>query len=705
MTGRSWLVPLAAGGFGFFTFAISLGLVLVAPTNFGWLIHSGDTVIHFFGWHIFREAPWTNPIGASPLILSPVGSSVGLMDAIPVLAFAFKPFSDLLPTYFQYIGLWLLGCFVLQGVFGALLMQVATPRPALQLLGACLLVMSPPMVVRYGHAALTAHWLLLAALWLYFRFAHAPLGPWLLVAAFAAATHPYLCFMVVAIAAAAYARAVLERPVAWWRKALQFAAVLGCVAMVFWQCGYFVVGGEDRQGAGFGHFSMNVLSLVLPVRVYGVEPARSWTPTEGQYEGIAYLGVGLLALALVVVLLPAGRRALAALWRAHWSWTHLVFAIALCVLTLLALSPTIAFGSRNVLEYDPGWWGPLAIFRASGRMIWPVFYTLVFLILLVTTRLPFRVAVVLLAAAVGLQGAELSEAYRGLRMVRERGFTNELVSPFWQVVPRHYRRMVLYPTHICTQQNALDPRPFALVAGRDGLAINVGLAARVDMPRLEEYCGALEQEFRQGVLHDDAIYVLHRSLVNGWRARAANPALCTIVDQYGVCVARETMARWQEEYDIMFAVFPPLEELLEFHGYLEAEYRDRLQRPALAMSAPLEERLTLLTRYIWYRRGGCAHDEAAGKALHPVPGEARICGDPEYERRMPSVADTFAFRMMMVPVLQQREGEGTWNSRVDPEGEAVWLLRYISERMAGRDAYGARVEVINAIQGIAAASR
>ena len=70
---------------------------------------------------------------------------------------------------FQFIGLWLVLSFALQGVFGALLMQLATPRPTLQLLGATLLILSPPLIFRILHAALTAHWLLLAALWLCLR--------------------------------------------------------------------------------------------------------------------------------------------------------------------------------------------------------------------------------------------------------------------------------------------------------------------------------------------------------------------------------------------------------------------------------------------------------------------------------------------------------------------------------------------------------
>jgi hypothetical protein len=96
----------------------------------------------------------------------PMGGSVGLTDSIPRWPRWSSLFSAWLPPLFQFIGMWLVLSAALQGAFGALLMQLATPRPVLQWLGAMLFVLSPPLIIRFGHLALTAHWLLLAALWL-----------------------------------------------------------------------------------------------------------------------------------------------------------------------------------------------------------------------------------------------------------------------------------------------------------------------------------------------------------------------------------------------------------------------------------------------------------------------------------------------------------------------------------------------------------
>ena len=57
-------------------------------------------------------------------------------------------------------------CYVLQGVFGALLVRQVTADLTLQVLGAALFVQTPALLHRFGHTALCAHWTLLAAIWI-----------------------------------------------------------------------------------------------------------------------------------------------------------------------------------------------------------------------------------------------------------------------------------------------------------------------------------------------------------------------------------------------------------------------------------------------------------------------------------------------------------------------------------------------------------
>ncbi|RKZ54101.1 MAG: hypothetical protein DRR16_00905 [Candidatus Parabeggiatoa sp. nov. 3] len=154
---------------GMVFFIIVLNLKMVDPTQINWLMRR-DWQWHFMGWHFFRHEPWHFPVvGKISGIIFPVGTSIGLTDSIPLFALLFKPFTALLPRDFQYIGLWFLTCFTLQGVFAALLIRLRSQNLLIIAIGSLFFVLSPILLIRLNHAALCAHWLLLAGLWLYFR--------------------------------------------------------------------------------------------------------------------------------------------------------------------------------------------------------------------------------------------------------------------------------------------------------------------------------------------------------------------------------------------------------------------------------------------------------------------------------------------------------------------------------------------------------
>ena len=77
--------------------------------------------------------------------------------------------------------------------------------------------------------------------------------------------------------------------VAWFTVAL--AAIVGVTVAVFWLSGYFLVGSATDLGlAGFGYFSMNLLSPVNGQGYSGLLPDIP-SATPGQYEGLVYFGL------------------------------------------------------------------------------------------------------------------------------------------------------------------------------------------------------------------------------------------------------------------------------------------------------------------------------------------------------------------------------------------------------------------------------
>jgi hypothetical protein len=135
------------------------------PQNIAWL-KDGDPATHYLGW---ASSPLALNLSAraESVLWNGVGQCDHFFRFNPLLALLFKPFSAWLPETFQYFGMWLLLCFVLQAWFAWKLLGLITDNPVLRLLGTGLLVFSPPMFLRTGgHLSLAGHFLILAALYL-----------------------------------------------------------------------------------------------------------------------------------------------------------------------------------------------------------------------------------------------------------------------------------------------------------------------------------------------------------------------------------------------------------------------------------------------------------------------------------------------------------------------------------------------------------
>lgn len=544
------LVPAVAGVCGAFLMTAALGPALVYPLNVEWLLR-GDFSVHFFGWHLYRNGPWMLPLGATPHLMWPMGGSVGLTDSIPLAAVVFKLFSAWLPPLFQFIGMWLVLSAALQGAFGALLMQLATPRPVLQWLGAMLFVLSPPLIIRFGHPALTAHWLLLAALWLALKADAGRVSwrraiAWAALAAVTAAVQPYLLPMVLTIAGAASLRQLIASP----RQVLSIAChgVFALVAtwIALWQSGSLMVpGGDGLTIGGFGAYSANLLTFIMPTESQTLlAPGLFRYASPTQYEGYSYLGAGTLLLGMIVAIARLTAPRPSAWWAA--TRPHLPLVAGLLFLAAMAVGPVVTAGPYTLVTYDSAWWGPLATFRSNGRMIWPLHYAIVTALVFAAARFAPRAALVVLSLAVAVQAADVAGMSRDLHSAGNYGFRDPLGSRFWTVVPPHYKRLVLVPTNLCDRDGAVDYRPFALVAGRYGLALNAGGASRHDVRRTTQYCQDLQQEIRDGMSAPGTLYVVRADLLPALLAAdAARRPTCASVDGFAVCFAPGSERPWQ----------------------------------------------------------------------------------------------------------------------------------------------------------------
>ena len=546
-----WLTPILGGLLGAVLFLVTLGPAIVRPTNLGWLMRH-DTQTYLLAWHHFRREPWQWPPGKVVGVGHPVGTSVGNSDAIPLVALPLKPFHALLPDPAQYLGAWLLVCFVLQGVFGALLVRQITASPVLQVLGAALFVQTPALLQRSGHVALCAHWMLLAAIWLCVAHPRRSrawrVAAWTALGAAVGATQPYLAVMVLALALADLA----SDAIAGWRAGRSWhqsvvGATLVVAAMVgaMWLTGIFLVGSANFQQMGFGEYSMNLLSPVISLGYSSLLPAID-NAFVGQNEGVVYFGVGWLASSgLALVLALTGKGAAPPL-----RFTWLVVAGFL----LYAIGPVITVGPSILADLRDQTPALLSVFRSSGRFAWLAMYVaFVAVLTTVVKALPPRTTVGVLAVTVALQAWDLNQMYLGMQRQSHNPawieWDDPLKSEVWNIALPYYRHVVTVPPDMCAsvETDIGGPHlPFSLRAGSFGATMNSGFAGRYDLERVIAYCRALQADMQAGRFADDSLYVLSPAIRAVAGRTTRTPLACGTVDGFQLCVTEASAASWRD---------------------------------------------------------------------------------------------------------------------------------------------------------------
>lgn len=332
----------------------------------------GDAAQHAIAQRYFLHAPWAWPPLQIPDLDVPRGTMLAFVDGIPLQAMALKLAAGQLPDGFHGIGLWYAITHALQPMAAIWALRGAGERRLWPALGVGLAAAAmPAWLARYGHAALTGHFLILLALGLYLRLVRRQgLPGWLaaiVIAVAALLVHPYLAAMVLAILGAVPLSLVLRGGRGWVGAACGLAAAAGAVLGVMAAFGYLGAGGDG----GYGQFAMNLLSPFWPYRsllLPGLASAEIDATGKGGWEGYNWLGAGLLV-AVVACLMLAPRDTVGALRR------HAGLVIVLAGLSALAVSHRVGLGTTVVLEIGPVP-GLLEQFRASGRFFWPVAYGL-----------------------------------------------------------------------------------------------------------------------------------------------------------------------------------------------------------------------------------------------------------------------------------------------------------------------------------------
>lgn len=420
-------------GLGIVFFLLVYGASTLNVTYDAW-IYEGymevDIMQRYAGWLYYRAAPWSWPLTLASNISVPYGVNIVFTDSIPLVAILCKVLSPWLPSTFQYFGWYNLVSCALQGGFAVLLLRRFQLSRLVAGVGSVLFISMPVFVERlFRHDALGSHWLILAAMLLYFKARQEkafPLAGFAVLCAMAPGTTMYFVPMVYVFLAAALLERLRGVKAIWycgWRALVCGACTLG----MCWFLGMFSQGGGGAA-EGFGLFSLNLNAPLNPVSInkYAPDGTLHWSrllpvlPQQTyQYDGFNYLGAGILLGCAAMLgyglvqacrwLVKGEKQRFGRVWR--FVKSHLWLLLGCAALTMVAISNVVTWGGQTLFSYplpDLALY-LLSIFRASGRMFWPCAYLLALAVVVFCARvLRGRWRVVAVCALVVIQLWDIS---------------------------------------------------------------------------------------------------------------------------------------------------------------------------------------------------------------------------------------------------------------------------------------------------------
>ena len=428
---------------GALVFLILYGVRVLDPTCVDWILNnpSPDPAQHYLGWVFYRRSGWHLPyLGANYSAIYPYRTSILNTDSIPLLAVLGKLLGGALPARFQYLGLWGLFCYAMQGGLAqALIARIGGVRPGdtaknwASVLGAGVLVLFPALNIRmFAHTALAANWLVLLALWLWLCAERSENRPttaklclwWGILGLLCAGIHLYYLPMVGMVLVAACVQRALE-------KRGPAAVVLPVVGF----CGaalaeLFVLG---AFAANFAGYSNGYLS--------GADLANLFVPGLGaSWEQEIYAGLGTtIAVVLALAGLLVQHKQAGAFFRRHKN--VVIAALVLLVLdAIAAMGNTVTFAGQTLFTVPipqalMDFW---AMLSSCARLAWLAGMLLAVAACGLVLRFwqQGAAAAVLLALCAAAQGfgqrAELAKRFAAYHDAAYYENTTQLTDPAWE---------------------------------------------------------------------------------------------------------------------------------------------------------------------------------------------------------------------------------------------------------------------------------
>ena len=509
---------------------------ILNPLKVEWLLQERDILQHFLGWHYYRLEPWQWPLGALTTYGTQVRTSIVFTDSLPLFAIPLKLVQAWLPTPFQYQGLASVMHLVLNAT-AACLIFTRMKVPAIAAIALSLVVGTMPAVVfrgpgGAGHESLMAHWTFLFAIYLVL-FRHHPdwkaRSQWTVLLTLAVLVHFYLFILAgllwslwwLSITARRYAQQGLHNRQWWWGWGVYSVFLPLGILWLMWSVGYLHSGGDSPGADGFGLYSaelaayFNTYPFLPGIETTSALSLPAWVPSMGgQYEGMSYVGVGIMLLWLMALLLYIIRPVQVP---AVYRWPVRSLAVLSVGLFVFSLSNHVVVGPSHAFHLPIPWPEPVkAILRASGRMLWVLMYVSIFAAgaLLAHALRPRNVVLVSLCVlAIQLVDLQHWHGYFHARSQQAADYRMEedtrLIgweTPSLQAVLG--QRQSLHITHV---EDIVGVLPLAWLVGQHAMSVNVAYVARINQAIIDRAVAPAQQALAAGQPDPRVVYAITRS--------------------------------------------------------------------------------------------------------------------------------------------------------------------------------------------------
>ena len=508
-------------------FHCTYGLKIVNPVNIKWLLDARhDWGQHYLGWAFYRGEPWGFPLGKIDALCYPSGTNVGFWDGIPLFALLFKPFSALFPQDFQYIGLWLLLCYLTTAHYSIKLFNLYNVKPVYTVLGVLLIVSNPVLIFRGIHPALCAHGFLLASLYYYLKAANRNNvvrinRDQIILLALSALSNPYLTVMVVGFNFILPVKHYFYDKLLTKKRALLYP-FLSCLSIVII---WFLLGmltfshGERLEVSNaYGLYALNLNGLFNSGGFSRLLPQMPWV-TPAQYEGYMYLGVGMMLL-IVVSLIYFIFKGNAMQWFKNNKQLLPLLVLAIGF-SIFAVTNVVSYNSEVLFTVPfPKFLIKLGgIFRASGRFFWVPFYLMLFffIVILVKAKVANWLKISFLGVVMAIQAYDTMPILT-LRKLEGGTYVTPLTEAKWNALLPHFKTIITYPPYNNHLLNNMDYQDLCYLALKNHNAISTGYSARENRKAYSIFTDELTYNLKGAVIHTDEIYVTTPQYLDAFKA-------------------------------------------------------------------------------------------------------------------------------------------------------------------------------------------